>query len=261
MNQPVLRLDGKTVVITGSAERAGREFARRFAESGASVVVNHWKQPAEAEETVELIRSEGGDATAIEADVSDASAARALVEKTVAWKGDLSVLIHNASSLRSKEFEDVTEDDFDHSFGINIRGPFFLSQEAAKVMKKQGHGRIIALVGNSTSEAWPNLIPHSLSKTALIRLMEQLAVALSPIVQCNAVAPTQFFRSDDGTNDALRRYRGEPVVEGDTYRVGTRYEFRNGDADDVAETLLYLSTCSPFLTGTVIRLDGGKALY
>ncbi|MCA0218300.1 MAG: SDR family oxidoreductase [Actinobacteria bacterium] len=261
MSEPVLRLDGATVLITGSAERAGRQFARRFAESGAAVVVNHWKQGSAAEETVELIRAAGGEATAIEADVSDPSAARTLVEKSVAWRGDLSVVIHNASSLRSKEFEDVTEDDFDASFGVNIRGPFFLSQAAAKVMRAQGHGRIIALVGNSTSEAWPNLIPHSLSKTALIRLMEQLAVALSPVVQCHAVAPTQFFRSDDGTNDALRRYRGEPLVDGDTYRVGTRYEFRNGDADDVAETLLYLSTCSPYLTGAVIRLDGGKALY
>lgn len=255
------QLDGKTVLITGAAERAGRQFARRFAAAGAAVAVNHWCQPELAEETVDLIRAEGGVATAIEADVSDPSQARSLVERTFSWRSDLSILIHNASSLRAKEFEEVTEDDFDAAFGINIRGPFFLSQAAADVMQKQGHGRIIALVGNSTNEAWPNLIPHSVSKTALIRLMEQLAVALSPRIQCNAVAPTQFFRSDDGTNDALRRYRGEPLAEGDTYRVGTRYEFRNGDADDVAETLLFLSTCSPYLTGTVIRLDGGKALY
>lgn len=261
MSLTPFRLDGQTVLITGSAERAGREFARRFAESGAAVVVNHYRQPELAEETVESIRSFGGEAIAIDSDVSDPAAARALVEQTVAWRGDLSVLIHNASSLRAKEFEDVTIDDFDHSFGVNIRGPFFLSQRAAEVMKAQGHGRIIALVGNSTNEAWPNLIPHAVSKTALIRLMEQLAVALSPTVQCNAVAPTQFFRSDDGANDALRRYRGEPLVEGDSYRVGTRYEFRNGDADDVAEMLLFLSTCTPYLTGTVIRMDGGKALY
>lgn len=255
------QIAGKTVLITGSAERAGRVFARRFAAEGANVVVNHWKQSALADETVDLIRADGGQALAVEADVSDTAAARRLVEEATDWKGDLSVLVHNASSLRSKEFEEVTEADFDASFGINIRGPFFLSQAAAEVMKKQGHGRIIALVGNSTNEAWPNLIPHALSKTALIRLMEQLAVALSPVVQCNALAPTQFFRSDDGTNDALRSYRGEPLVDGDTYRVGTRYEFRNGDADDVAEALLFLATCSSYLNGTVIRLDGGKALY
>lgn len=254
-------LTGKTVLITGAAERAGRQFAFRFAEAGAAVVVNHFGQAALAEETVQTIIDAGGAAIAIDANVADVGEAKRLVAEAAAWRSDLSVLIHNASSLRAKEFEDVTEEDFDASFGVNIRGPFFLSQAAAEIMLAQGRGRIIALVGNSTNEAWPNLIPHSLSKTALIRLMEQLAVALSPVIQCNAVAPTQFYRSDDGTNDALREYRGEPLVEGDTYRVGSRYEFRNGDADDVAETLLYLSSCSDYLNGTVIRLDGGKALY
>ncbi|WP_449276896.1 SDR family NAD(P)-dependent oxidoreductase [Leucobacter sp. GX24907] len=254
-------LEGKTVLITGAAERAGRQFAVRFAAAGAAVVVNHLGQSHLANETVQAIADAGGQAISIEADVSNVQEAKRLVAESAAWKGDLSVLIHNASSLRAKEFEDVTEDDFDASFGVNIRGPFFLSQAAAEVMLAQGHGRIIALVGNSTNEAWPNLIPHSLSKTALIRLMEQLAVALSPVVQCNAVAPTQFYRSDDGTNDALREYRGEPLVDGDTYRVGSRYEFKNGDANDVAETLMYLASCSDYLNGTVIRLDGGKALY
>jgi NAD(P)-dependent dehydrogenase (short-subunit alcohol dehydrogenase family) len=255
------RLDGRTVLITGSAERAGREFARLLAQAGGAIVVNHWRQPAEATETVRLIEADGGHAIAIESDVSDPAQSASLVEQAFAWRNDLSVLIHNASSLRPKEFEDVTVEDFDASFGVNLRGPFFLSQAAARVMLEQGHGRMIALVGNSTSEAWPNLIPHILAKTALTRLMEQLAVALSPVVQCTAVAPAQFFRSDDGANDGLRRYRGEPVAEGDTYRLGDRYEFRNGTVDDVAEALLFLATCSPYLTGSVLRIDGGKALY
>lgn len=255
------RLDGRTVLITGSAERAGRDFARYLAAAGGSIVINHWRQPAEAEETLRLIEEDGGEAIVVEADVSDPEHAKPLIETAAAWKGDLSVLIHNASFLRPKEFEDVTPADFDASFGVNLRGPFFLSQAAAEVMKAQGHGRIIALVGNSTSEAWPNLIPHILSKTGLVRLMEQLAVALSPAVQCNAVAPSQFFRSDDGANDELRRYRGEPLANDESYRLGTRFEFRNGNVRDVAEALLYLATCSPYLTGVTLRLDGGKALY
>lgn len=255
------RLDGKTVLITGSAERAGRDFARYLSAAGASIVINHWRQPAEAEETLELIRQDGGEAIVVEADVSDPDHAKGLIDAAASWKDDLSVLIHNASFFRAKEFEDITPADFDASFGVNLRGPFFLSQAAAEVMKKQGHGRIIALVGNSTSEAWPNLVPHILSKTALARLMEQLAVALSPVVQCNSIAPAQFFRSDDGTNDLLREYRGEPLAAGDTYRVGTRFEFRNGNVQDVAEAILYLATCTSYLTGATLRMDGGKALY
>ena len=260
--EPALpRLDGRTVLITGSAERAGRDFARHLAAAGGSIVINHWRQPAEAEETLRLITADGGEAIVVEADVSDPSHAKPLIEAASSWKNDLSVLVHNASSLRLKEFEDIVPDDFDASFGVNLRGPFFLSQAAAEVMMAQGHGRIIALVGNSTSEAWPNLIPHILSKTALARLMEQLAVALSPTVQCNAIAPSQFFRSDDGANDELRRYRGEPLANDDSYRLGTRFEFRNGNAADVAEAILYLATCTSYLTGVTLRMDGGKSLY
>lgn len=255
------RLDGKTILITGSAERAGRDFARYLAAAGGSIVINHWRQPDEAAETLRLIEADGGEAIVVEADVSDPAHARPLVAAAAAWKGDLSVLIHNASFLRAKEFEAIAPADFDASFGVNLRGPFFISQAAAEVMKAQGHGRIIALVGNSTSEAWPNLIPHILSKTGLARLMEQLAVALSPIVQCNSIAPAQFFRSDDGANDELRRYRGEPLADHDTYRLGTRFEFRNGNVQDVAEAILFLATSSSYLTGVTLRLDGGKALY
>ncbi len=254
-------LAGKTVLITGSAERAGRDFARYFAARGAAVVINHWKQPAEAEETLRLITEDGGEAIIVEGDVSDPEYATPLVDAAVAWKGELSVLIHNASSLRLKEFEDVTPADYDNIMGVNLRGPFFLSQAAAKVMVAQGHGRILALVGNSTTEGWPNLVPHILAKTGLARLMEQLAVALSPVVQCNSVAPAQFFRSDDGANDELRRYRGEPLANDGTYRLGTRFEFRNGNVDDVAEALLYLYTCTSYLTGATLRIDGAKSLY
>ncbi|MEV8367929.1 SDR family oxidoreductase [Microbacterium sp. NPDC064584] len=261
MNIDELPLRGKTVLITGSAERAGRDFARHLAAAGGSIVINHWGQSVEAEETLRLIKADGGEAIVVEADVSDPAHAVPLVEAASGWKGDLSVLVHNASFLRAKEFEDVTPTDFDASFGVNLRGPFFISQAAAAVMNRQGHGRIIALVGNSTSEAWPNLIPHILSKTALVRLMEQLAVALSPTIQCNAIAPSQFYRSDDGANDALRRYRGEPLANDETYRMGTRFEFRNGNAADVAEAILYLATCSSYMTGVTLRLDGGKALY
>lgn len=256
-----MRLDGKTVLITGSAERAGRDIALRFAEAGANVVVNHYGQSQLAEETVNDIRDKGTNAVAIDADISDIDAINRLVDRALSWGGTLDVVIHNASFLVPKEFEDVTPSDFDGSFGVNIRGPFFLSQAVAKHMYRQGHGRILALVGNSTTEAWPNLVPHTLSKTALSRLVEQLAVALSPVIQCNAVAPTQFYRSDDGANDELRRYRGEPLVEGDTYRLGSRYEFRDGNVDDVAEALLFLATCSSYINGEVIRLDGGKYLY
>lgn len=255
-----LPLEGKVVLITGAADRAGREFALRFAAAGASVVINHIAGQEElAAGVVAQIEATGRAALAVRADIATVDQAQALVEATVSRFGQIDVLVHNASTFRPRAFIDVTEHDFDSSFGVNVRGPFFLSQAAARVMLVQGSGRILALVGNSLTEAWPEFVPHVLSKTALARLMEQLAVALSPVIACNAIAPTQFFRSNDGANDALRASRGETVPDAETYSHGS-FLIREVDLDAVFEALLYFSTCSRSVTGVTMRLDGAKVL-
>jgi NAD(P)-dependent dehydrogenase (short-subunit alcohol dehydrogenase family) len=257
----VNRLDGRVVLITGSAERAGREFAIRYAETGAIVAVNHVDgQQDSAASVVDHIVAGGGRAQAFAADITRADESRRLVADCVAAFGRLDVLVHNASTFRPSPWLEVTEADFDASFGVNVRGPFFLSQAAAAVMLEQGEGRIIALLGNSLVEAWPDFMPHGLAKTALARLMEQLAVALAPVVSCNSVAPTQFLRSDDHVNDELRRARGEAVAAGGTVELAPGIRVRETDVDAVFEALLYYSTCAPQVTGTHLRIDGGRSL-
>lgn len=251
-------LAGKVVCITGAAERAGREFALRYADAGAKVVINYL--PSQADEAWELTDRLGSSATAVAADITDAGQCQALVASCVATFGRLDVLVHNASTFRSRNWSEVTEDEFDSSLGVNLRGPFFLTQAAAKVMLAKGGGNIIALVGNSLSEAWPTYIPHSVSKTALARLMEQMAVALAPKVACNSVAPSQFYRSDDGANDQLRESRGETLHSGGVAVLRPGLSIREADVDAVFEALVYFSTCTAQITGTTLRVDGGKSL-
>ncbi|MCV2394373.1 SDR family NAD(P)-dependent oxidoreductase [Actinotalea sp. M2MS4P-6] len=254
-------MDGRVVLVTGAADRAGRRFVERYAAAGAAVVVNHLPtQGADAAEVVRGIAAAGGRAVAVEADVTDVAACRTLVAETTAAFGRLDVLVHNASTFRPAPWLEVDEQAWDSSLGVNLKGPFFLSQAAARVMLEQGEGRIVAMVGNSLTEAWPTFVPHSVAKSALARLMEQLAVALAPVVACNAIAPSQFFRSDDGTNDALRAGRGEvePHEDGTVDVAGHR--LREIDLDAVWEALLHLSTSSLQVTGTTLRIDGGKAL-
>lgn len=251
-------LAGKVVCITGAAERAGREFALRYAEAGATVVVNHL--PGQAEQAASVVAELGGPALAVSADITDPAQGRDLVDACVAHFGRLDVLVHNASSFRARPWLEVGEDDFDSALSVNLRGPFFLSQAAARVMLRQGSGNMIALVGNSLSEAWPEFVPHSVSKTALARLMEQLAVALAPTVACNSIAPSQFYRSDDGANDRLRQLRGESAPSGTTTQLRPGLSIREADLDAVFDALTYFSTCTPQVTGLTLRIDGGKAL-
>lgn len=254
----VTSLTGKVVCITGAAERAGREFVVRYAEAGAFVVVNYL--PSQADSAQDLARQLGPSVTAIAADITDVGQCHDLVGGCVDAFGRLDVLVHNASTFRSRDWTDVTEEDFDFSFDVNLRGPFFLTQAAAKVMLAQGSGNIIALVGNSLQEAWPTFIPHSVSKTALARLMEQMAVALAPTVACNSIAPSQFFRSDDGANDLLRESRGESRHSNGVVEMGRGLKIREADMDAVYEALQYFSVCTPQVTGMTLRIDGGKSL-
>lgn len=253
------RLAGKVVLITGAAERAGAGIALAFAEAGARVYINHVDRSAGAADTLRHAARRGfGDRMhAVEADIADRSATRCMVDRIVADAGRLDVLIHNASTFRPRPFLELQPTDVDESLEVNLRGPLFLSQVAAEAMRHQGGGRILAILGNSLSEAWPDLVPHIVSKSALGRLMEQLAVALSPVVQCNAVAPTQFYRSDDGVNDALRISRGEsPVATGTTTIKGI--EVGETTLQDVIDVLMFLADAPPSVTGVTIPIDGGR---
>lgn len=255
------RLDGRIVLITGAAERAGARIALAFAGEGATVFVNHSGQSASAAATVDEARASGLDdrVRPIEADIADPHAAAAMVEEIVRDTGRIDVLVHNASTFRPQPFLDLGVEEVDASLGVNLRGPLFLSQAVGRVMVAQGEGRILAILGNSLSESWPDLVPHIVGKTGLGRLMEQLAVALSPSVQCNSVAPSQFFRSDDGVNDSLRAARGEsPVASATTSVKGIRV--RETTVEDVIEVLLFLATAPPSVTGVTIPVDGGRLL-
>ncbi|MBN9193997.1 SDR family NAD(P)-dependent oxidoreductase [Microbacterium sp.] len=254
-------LDGRIVLITGAAERAGAQIALAFAAAGATVFVNHLGQSAQARELADHADGVPGSGRVrpVEADIADPTASRAMVDAIVGEAGRIDLLLHNASSFRPRPFLELEVADVDASLGVNLRGPLFLSQAVAAVMMAQGDGRILAILGNSLSESWPELVPHVVGKSALGRLMEQLAVALSPIVACNSVAPTQFYRSDDGVNDDLRAARGETPVHGELSEV-KGIPIRETALRDVIDVLLFLADAPRSLTGATIPVDGGRRL-
>src|SRR5439155_22013800 len=133
-------------LVTGGAERVGAEIVRALAAAGADVAVNHLGTADAARETVAAVEACGRRAVAIEADVGSPASCRELVMSTVDELGRLDLLVHNASTFVTRPFLELTEDDFEQSFGVGVRGPFFLSQAAARVMLESGSGKIIALI-------------------------------------------------------------------------------------------------------------------
>ena len=191
-------LTGKVALVTGGAERCGKTFSIELARAGADVVVNHWKTAAAAEETKAEIEKLGRRCLVIESDVSSIKKNQEMIDAIEKEFGRLDILVHNASNFTNAPFEEFPEEYWDASFNLNLKGPFFLSQSAAKLMRKNGYGRMIGMGGNSYYEAWPDFIPHSLAKCGLVRMMELLAVALSPDIQCFAICPSTFLPANDG---------------------------------------------------------------
>lgn len=196
------QLEGKVALVTGGAEKAGRYFARSYAEAGADIVITHCHMPKEAEETEKEIEKLGRRCLAVDADNRNIPQLRRAVKRVEEYYGRLDILLHNASNFNEQPIDQVTEAVWDSSMEIILKGAFFLSQAAAPLMLKNGGGRMLAIIGNSYYENWPDFIPHSIAKIGLAKLMQMLAVTYSPRIQCNAVCPASFLDSAEG-NDIL----------------------------------------------------------
>ncbi|MGW4729758.1 SDR family NAD(P)-dependent oxidoreductase [Streptomyces shenzhenensis] len=254
------KLAGSVALVTGGAERVGRVISESLAECGAVVAINHREQQSQATATTEAIREAGGHASAHDADISSPEACRDLVDTVVAEHGRLDFVVHNASSFVATPFFETTTADYDKAFDVLVRGPYFLSQAAARHMQERGSGKIIAVVGNSYFEGWPLLTAHSIAKAAVVKMMQILSVTLGPQVQCHAVCPAHILDSVGTTNTDLRARRRE-VSDGNLLRLADDVLVREGRPEDVAELISYLCGSTPYLNGALIAIDGGKSNF
>lgn len=232
--------------MTGGARRVGRAFALGLAAAGARVVVNYNASAREAEETVAHIRARGGEALAVQADVSRLDDIRRLVDETCSAFGGLDILVNSASLFEQMAFAAITEAEFDRVLGVNLKAPFFLSQQAAPHLANGG-GTIVNIVDLSALQAWPSFAHHAVAKAGLAHLTRVLARALAPDVRVNAIAPGNVLPPEN--------HGGEDFAGGSDRRLVERA----GRPDDVVEALLWLVR-SEFVTGQVVVVDGGRML-
>jgi NAD(P)-dependent dehydrogenase (short-subunit alcohol dehydrogenase family) len=247
-------LSGKVALITGGAQRAGRYISLALARAGAHIVLNHYNTEKDAQITKADIEKLGRSCITIDTDINNITSSRAMIDEIEATFGRLDILVHNASNLNRCPFMEVTEEIWESSFGVNLKAPFFLSQAAVRLMMKNNAGRIIALVGNSYFENWPEFIPHSIAKTGLAKLMQSLAIALSPTIQCNAICPASFLDAEE--SKSIRQTRGDDHKQEAIISKGI--SLHKGTPEEVAELVVYLASCSSYLNGTIIPIDGGK---
>lgn len=252
-------LTGKVALVTGGGIRVGKTISLALAASGADIVLSYWGTEKETTETKEEIEALGRKCMIYEADMRNIPSLQAMINSVERVFGRLDILIHNASNFNDYPFNEITEEIWDSSHEIICKGAFFLSQAAVPLMMKHKSGRIIAMIGDSYYCTWPTFIAHSVAKVALVKVMEGLAIALSPYIQCTAVCPADILSSAGGLH--IQASRGEELkgARKDTIEISGQ-TLRRGNPEQVAELIVFLSGCSSYMNGAVIPLDGGKHL-
>jgi len=242
---------GKVAIVTGASKGIGAAIARQLAEAGAAVVVNYASSKAEADRIVGNILRAGGNAVAIQADVSKSADVKRLFAQTVATLGRPSILVNNAGVYRFGPLEEVTEAEFHRQFDTNVLGTILTTREAAETFDSQG-GSIINLSSISSINPVPNSVVYSASKAAVDTITTALAKDLaSRKIRVNAIAP--------GTTET----EGLAVagIEGETAKhiAATLPLGRLGKPDDIARVAVFLaSDDSAWLTGERITVSGGQ---
>jgi len=244
-------LKGKVAIVTGASKGIGAAIARQLAEAGAAVVVNYASSKAEADRIVGNILRAGGNAVAIQADVSKSADVKRLFAQTVATLGRPSILVNNAGVYRFGPLEEVTEAEFHRQFDTNVLGTILTTREAAETFDSQG-GSIINLSSISSINPVPNSVVYSASKAAVDTITTALAKDLaSRKIRVNAIAP--------GTTET----EGLAVagIEGETAKniAATLPMGRLGKPDDIARVAVFLACDdSAWLTGERITVSGGQ---
>ena len=245
-------LTGKKALVTGGSRGIGQGIALALAKQGADVVINFHSKAQEAETMVVAVKALGRDSFAIQADVSDLESIKKMFEEVKNKWGKLDILVNNAGILQSKPFDQITGEDWEKMIHTNLRGQYFCSQEAIKLMG-QG-GKIINLASISSGGvgiAYPQISHYTTSKGGVVGMTEALAVELGPKgINVNAIAPGGI--ETDMTKDMLS---DEKTKQAMLMQVPKR---RMGKPEDIGATAAFLASDeADYITGAVIYVDGG----
>jgi len=250
------KFSGKVVLVTGSSRGIGAAIALEFAREGAFVIVNYLKNGEAAEQIVSACIEVGGDAWAIQADVTSEETVQSMIEQIVLETGRLDVVVNNAfkpyvfDPEQRKMVWQLTWDDYQGQIDGAVRSTHYLCQAVLPIMKKQSSGSIVNIISNLVERPLVPYHEYNTAKTALMGYTRNLAVELGPFgIRVNCVAPGLVYPTDASkkTKESLK----ELIISQTPLR-------RIAKPEDIAGPVLFLSSdWSEFMTGQTLFVDGG----
>ncbi|MSV27290.1 MAG: SDR family oxidoreductase [Bryobacterales bacterium] len=241
MTQP--ELTGKVILVTGGAKRVGRGIALRLAAEGARVVIHYNSSETEARATAAECAFEGQPAPLVRANLESVPDISRMFDEIAERYGRIDGLVNNAARFTRFDPLDITEADWDFIHSVNLKSVFFCCQNAARLMRKSGGGRIVNISSLGGIRPWAEHAHYCASKAGVIMLTRSLAKAFAPDITVNSVAPGVIPF-------------GEPDARAASMILNTPAA-RAGTAAEIADAVVYFLRASNFVTGQILAVDGG----
>jgi pteridine reductase len=237
----------KVALVTGAARRIGAAIARTLHGAGYDLALHYHRSQADmCSLQAELEESRADSVMTLQADLADAAVPGRMIGNTLERFGRLDALVNNASAFFASPLETTTTEQWDSLFATNARAPFLLCQAATKPLRDTG-GSIVNLSDLHAARPRPDILAYAASKAALEALTRGMAATLGPQVRVNAVAP-----------GAILWPEGEGDTEARDAMLARTPLARTGTVEEIAEAVRWLLMDAGFVTGQVLRVDGGR---
>jgi len=233
------------VLVTGGSKRIGREICLRLSRKGYKVLVHYRNSYEDAEETANMIISNGGSAAICQGDLSDISSVKKLITSAIEEFGSLNAIVNNASLFVHDDISNITPELWDEHMQINAKIPILLIKEMYENLQKDDSGSVVNILDQKLYNPNPDHLSYTASKYTMLGLTDTLARSLAPRVRVNAVSPGHTLASDSQTNEGFERAQSSsPLGYGP-------------NPGDIAEAVCYLMHAQA-VTGQVIYVDSGE---
>jgi NAD(P)-dependent dehydrogenase (short-subunit alcohol dehydrogenase family) len=238
----------KNALVTGGAQRIGRSIVERLAREDYGVAIHCRRSTEAAHEMASRIRSAGGRACVVQADLADAIAVGKLVDDALQGLGSpLTLLVNNASEFEPDEVTNLSQDRWDRHFAVNLRAPAFLARDFANRLPPDAQGCILNIVDQRVWKLTPQFFSYTLTKAALFSATQTMAQALAPRIRVNAIGPGPTLANErQGEEDFGKQASAVLLGHG-------------GTPEEIAEAVVYLANARS-VTGQMIAVDGGQHL-